>query len=266
MDPTSLATQTPTADRTPRLSSTRLVLGLMLATPLAFGLAFGGPGFITVFPPVIVGSIVAALVGVAVLFVDRRWMVVAGLTTAVLTFALGAADPTPGAMTRPSLGLQMSWGHAARFAGLVGLVAGIAHLRRPGAGSRLARASPLIAVLALGLAIGVGATTNAALADPGFRQGGVVVAVTPDATVAIVEKDNAFAVEGSVAPGQLVQIVVENRDASVHSFTTAGGPAADADNLASSTTQILARAPDARGEWRFVCKYHPEMRGSIAVA
>lgn len=249
-------------------STPRLLLVGALVAPLAFGLAFAGSGFFAVFPPVVIVSTLAALSAVLVLFVDRPWVAIVATVVAGLVLGLGASDPTPGAITRPSLGMQMSWGHAARLAGLVGLAAGVVAFReaRGRPSGKFARALPALGTLAVGLAIGIGATTTAALADPNFRAGGVVVALEPDATLRVVEADDLFEpVEGSVRPGSLVRIVVENRDDHLHSFTTTSGPGVDADNLGSRSTEILARAPDSPGEWKFVCKYHPGMTGLVRV-
>lgn len=265
---TTTATRTTTTRPARTITAPTIILAAALATPLAFGMAFAGVGFFSVFPPVVIGSVVAALVAVGVALIDRRWMHVVGAVVALLVFALGASDPTPGAMTRPSLGVQMSWGHTARFAGLIGLLAGVVALRasRGRAPGRIARATPSLAAVALGLVVGIGATTAAAVVDPGFLQGGTVVALEPDATVPIVESGDIFEVgAGAIGPGALVKLVVENRDGALHSVTTTQGPHVDVDTLAGRTTEILARAPSAPGDWTFVCKYHPGMRGAIRV-
>lgn len=257
----------PSITRPSRFSNARIVLALALAGPLAFGLAFAGVGFFSAFPPVVIGSVVCALVAAAVLAVHRRWMAMIGTVAAGLMLALAASDPTPGSWIRPSLGLQMSWGHAARLAGIVGLAAGIVEFRQPRGQARptAQRSVTLVAVLALGLAVGVGGTTTAALADRGFASGDEVVAVEPDAVLRIREENDRFElVSGEVRAGQLVRIVVENHDEQIHSFTTTADPAIDVDNLGSRTTTILARAPQA-GTWHYVCKYHPGMEADISV-
>lgn len=253
------------------LSTPRTFLAGALVAPLAFGLAFAGTTFFAVFPPVLIVSGVGALAAVAALLVRKRWMVIVGGVVALLVLAMGATDPTPGAFWRPSLGLQMSWGHAARFAGIVGIVAAVIEFRaaRPSAQSpgRVARSLPIVAALAAGLALGIGGTTSAALVDPGFQTGGTVVTIEPDATVRMIEKDDLFSnVAGTPAPGALVRFAIDNQDDHIHSFTTTSGPTIDVDTLSSKTTEILARAPASAGEWTFFCKYHPEMKSVVRVA
>ena len=269
--PTNPPTRTsppPTVIRSTRFSNARIVLALALVGPLAFGIAFAGLGFFSAFPPVVIGSVVCALVAAAVLAVGRRWMAMVGAVAAGLMLALATSDPTPGSWVRPSLGLQMSWGHAARLAGLVGLFAGLVEFRqaRRAVHPDVPRTVTVAAAVALGLAVGIGGTTTAALADDGLAASGAIVAVEPDATVRMVESEDRFVdIKGSVSPGQLVLITIENRDDYLHGFTTTDGPDVDVDNLGSKTTEILARAPASPGPWHFVCKYHPGMEGEIQV-
>jgi plastocyanin len=75
-------------------------------------------------------------------------------------------------------------------------------------------------------------------------------------------KDFEFRGPEKVAPGATVQ--VQNNDRSTHSFTSASGDFAEVVLEGGGATGMFT-APSEPGEYRYVCKFHPEMVATLVV-
>lgn len=74
--------------------------------------------------------------------------------------------------------------------------------------------------------------------------------------------DFEFVGPEKVAPGATVQ--VQNDDRSTHSFTSEGGDFAEVVLEGGGATGMFT-APTEPGEYRYVCKFHPEMVSTLVV-
>lgn len=80
--------------------------------------------------------------------------------------------------------------------------------------------------------------------------------------VVIEIKDFEFRGPEKVAPGATV--LVQNNDRSTHSFTSESGDFAEVILEGGGATGMFT-APTEPGEYRYVCKFHPEMVATLVV-
>jgi heme/copper-type cytochrome/quinol oxidase subunit 2 len=217
--------------------------------------ALTGLGFLQFGPvPYILAVLLAA--GVANALVDRGWL---GLVGGVLSFAFVA-------MNLPFI--LPSASHPERYPdyifsmllvplctlGLVGGIAGFIAKRRgtaKPAGWGTWAAS--LTILVVGVALGASVASVQTHILPGT--GGSAVALTPDSTVQVTLKGDAFVPDHFTIPaGKVVKFMVDNQDTGTHDFSI-DALQLRTDILAGKTTAVWVRM-DQPGTYQLYCSIH----------